>query len=143
MKKLFGKGFSMELQVGVKVLLKNKQGKFLLLKRSLKKYPNIIGNWDIVGGRINPGISLIENLKREVQEEIGLELQDRPKLIAAQDIIKEGKHVVRLTFKAMISGNPKLDKEENTEYKWLTLNQLKEFNDLDYYFKQIVNDIKS
>jgi len=36
------------LQVGVKALLKNKQGKYLLLKRSSVKYPEVEGHWDIV-----------------------------------------------------------------------------------------------
>lgn len=40
----------MELQVGVKVLLKNKEGNYLLLRRSLKKYPGVKGRWDIAGG---------------------------------------------------------------------------------------------
>jgi ADP-ribose pyrophosphatase YjhB (NUDIX family) len=65
----------MILQVGVKVLLKNKQGKYLLLKRSLKKYPNVVGTWDIVGGRIDLGVPLVENLKREVKEEVGFDLK--------------------------------------------------------------------
>lgn len=56
------------LQVGVEILLKNDGGKFLLLRRSLQKYPKIKGRWDIVGGRINPGATLLENLKREVKE---------------------------------------------------------------------------
>ena len=54
------------LQVGVKILLKNSDGKFLLLRRSLEKYPEIKGRWDIVGGRIDPGIALKENLIREM-----------------------------------------------------------------------------
>jgi len=49
------------LQVGVKALLQNSEGKYLLLRRSLEKYPEIKGRWDIVGGRIDPGSILIEN----------------------------------------------------------------------------------
>src|SRR3989344_8931904 len=88
-----------DLQVGVKILLKNKDGKYLLLRRSLKKYPEIQGRWDIVGGRINPGSTLLENLKREVKEETGLTLTGTPRLLAAQDILRNnGRHVVRLTY---------------------------------------------
>jgi len=43
------------LQVGVKILLQNQKNKYLLLRRSLEKYPEIQGRWDIVGGRINTG----------------------------------------------------------------------------------------
>jgi len=67
----------MELQVGVKVLLRNREGKYLLWRRSLIKYPNIGHKWDIVGGRINPGIALLDNLKREVKEETNLDLAGR------------------------------------------------------------------
>ena len=56
----------MELQVGVKVLLKNPEGKYLLLQRNIEKYPEMKNrsHWDIVGGRINLGTELIANLKR-------------------------------------------------------------------------------
>lgn len=80
------KNNSKELQVGVKILLKNKEGRYLLLRRSLEKYPTATGRWDIVGGRIEAGKNLTENLKREIKEETGLELIGEPKLIAAQDI---------------------------------------------------------
>ena len=50
------------LQVGVKALLQNKEGKYLLLRRSKEKYKEVEGEWDIVGGRINPGSDLLENL---------------------------------------------------------------------------------
>lgn len=54
----------LKLQVGVKIFLKNKDGKYLLVKRSPEKYKNVRGDWDIVGGRIEMGSTLIENLKR-------------------------------------------------------------------------------
>jgi ADP-ribose pyrophosphatase YjhB (NUDIX family) len=79
----------MLLQVGVKVLLKNSEGKFLLVRRNPKKYPDVGAQWDIVGGRIDPGSKLIENLKREVLEETGLALSQPVKLVAAQDILRE------------------------------------------------------
>ncbi len=55
------------LQVGVKALLKNPQGKYLLLHRSAKKYPEVRNAWDIVGGRIEPGTALADNLRREIK----------------------------------------------------------------------------
>jgi len=76
----------MELQVGVKVLLRNKEGKYLLVRRSSEKYPEVGATWDLVGGRIDAGTLLQENLKREVKEEIGLTLKKEPMIVAAQDI---------------------------------------------------------
>ncbi len=129
------------LQVGVKVLLKNRDGKYLLMRSNPNKYPEKGGRWDIVGGRINPGTTLIENLKREVKEEANLDLVDEPQLMAAQDILRvTGRHVVRLTYVANIDGEPTID-EESTEYKWFTADEIKSLSDeeLDIYFKELVD----
>ncbi len=129
----------MELQVGVKALLKNKEGKYLLLRRSSEKYPEVGEKWDIVGGRINPGESLLQNLKREVKEETNLDLVAEPKLAAAQDILRvPGKHVVRLTYVGEIDGEPKLD-GDHTEFGWFTMAEMKKLEKLDSYFKELLN----
>lgn len=132
----------MELQVGVKALLKNSEGKYLLVRRNPKKYPEVGPKWDIVGGRINPGSPLFENLQREVREEVGLELIEKPQLIAAQDILKiPDRHVVRLTFIGRIEGQPTID-EEHTEAKWFTSQEIKSLksDELDSYFWALIGE---
>lgn len=131
----------MELQVGVKILLRNSQGKYLLVRRSLEKYPEVGDHqWDIVGGRIDPGFPLLDNLKREIKEEIGLDLVNEPRLVAAQDILRiSDRHVVRLTYVGEIHGEPKLDPDEHSEYGWFTLHEMKNLQGLDLYFKEILN----
>jgi ADP-ribose pyrophosphatase YjhB (NUDIX family) len=129
------------LQVGVKILLKNREGKFLLLRRSADKYPEVVKPWDIVGGRIIPGTALLENLKREIEEETGLNLVGSPKLLAAQDIFrKPGHHVVRLTYLGEAEGEINLDREEHDEFCWCDLGELKEREDADEYLKEVLND---
>lgn len=128
----------MILQVGVKVLLKNKEGKFLLVRRNPEKYPDVGSEWDIVGGRIEPGSKLIDNLKREVMEEVSLELKSEVKLIMAQDILRTEKHVVRLTFTGEIEGEPKVS-EEHLEAKWFSADEIKNLPtaELGKYFKDL------
>ncbi len=129
-----------KLQVGVKALLQNKEGKYLLLRRSLEKYPEIQGRWDIVGGRIDPGTTLIENLKREIREETNLELTGEPMLIAAQDIIPNSeKHVVRLTYIGKAEGGVKLDTSENDMYQWCTLGEIEGMEGVDRYFRELLD----
>ena len=129
-----------ELQVGVKILLQNKDGKYLLLHRSKEKYPDASGRWDIVGGRINPGQVLIDNLKREVQEETGLKIAGEPELIAAQDILKmPGRHIVRLTYSGIAEGEVSLDTTENDKYEWFDREQIKQLQDLDIYLKELLD----
>lgn len=129
------------LQVGVKALLRNKRGEYLLLRRSLEKYPEIKGRWDIVGGRIDPGTPLIDNLRREIKEETGLELRGEPKLLIAQDILRNPqKHVVRLTYLGEADGEIALDTGENDQYKWYSWDELLHLDDVDMYFKQVLDD---
>ncbi len=128
------------LQVGVKAFLKNKEGKYLIIKRSPIKYPNVTDCWDIVGGRIDPGTILVENLKREISEETQLSMATEPRLIFAQDIIPNPeKHIVRLTYIADVEGEPVLDTEENTEYRWLTVDEMKAEENLDKYVRGILD----
>ena len=131
----------MILQVGVKILLKNKEDKYLLVRRSSEKYREVGAVWDIVGGRIEAGTALLENLKREIFEETKLELIGEPKLIAAQDILKLDKHVVRLTYIGEAQGDVILD-EENTEYKWFRREELYQIEELDAYLKEVLKSIE-
>ncbi|MBI3273879.1 MAG: NUDIX domain-containing protein [Candidatus Colwellbacteria bacterium] len=132
----------MELQVGVKALLKNNDGKYLLLKRSPEKYPEVSEKeqWDIPGGRINIGSPLLDNLKREIKEEISLDLIGEPQLITAQDILRiPGRHVVRLTYVGLVNGNPKLS-EDHSEFRWFTREELENLEDLDEYLKELLKN---
>lgn len=132
---------SIVLQVGVKALLKNPQGKLLLVMRSTKAYPDAACGWESVGGRITAGISLLENLKREIEEETGITKVGNFKLIAAQDILRIAeKHVVRLTYTADVKDEKViLDINENTDYVWLTLEELRKQPNLEPYLKELVN----
>jgi 8-oxo-dGTP pyrophosphatase MutT (NUDIX family) len=132
----------MTLQVGVKVLLRNSEGKVLVLKRSAR-YGVVEGSWDIPGGRIDPGTTLAENLTREVQEETGLTLTAEPKLIAAQDLLPKSdapKHIVRLTYVGYADGEPVLDGVEHTEHRWVPFQELSSLENLDGYLKALIDD---
>ena len=127
------------LQVGVKIFLQNEKGEYLLLKKSPNHYPGIDFVWDIPGGRINAGSPLMENLKREVMEETGIELNCTPRLITAQDIIRNDKHVVRLTYVGTTNAQPKLDGKEHTGFEWFSRSALSNLKGLDSYIAEVVN----
>lgn len=128
----------MELQVGVKILLRNSEGKFLLVRRNPEKYPEVGAKWDLVGGRIKPGNSLIDNLRREIKEEMGLDYQGVPRLVAAQDILKSAdRHIVRLTYVGEIDVEPVID-EDHLEARWFRVEEIKSLKDLDGYFRELM-----
>ncbi len=132
----------MDLQVGVKILLKNKEGKYLLVRRSAEKYPEVGAKWDIVGGRIDPGSTLVDNLKREVMEETGLEINGKPKLIEAQDILRvEGRHVLRLTYIGEADGEVVIS-DEHDQYGWFSIEEIEKLEPMDIYFKEVIKLIK-
>ena len=80
----------------------------------------------------------MENIKREVFEETRLSVVGDLKLIGAQDIIRlPKKHIVRLTFSASTSGEPILN-EEHLEFKWVTLEEMKNIQELDEFTREIL-----
>ena len=101
----------MELQVGVKALIKDGEGRFLFLKRALPYKGETEPRWELPGGRIEPGEPIFQALAREIKEETGLTMKGEPKILYAQDILRiNEKHIVRLTFETQAElGEIKLD----------------------------------
>jgi len=133
----------MKLQVGVKVLIKNSDNKYLLLQRALAMDNETEAHWDIPGGRIEPEEPLLEALSREISEETGLTLTSMPRLLGAQDIFVSAKelHVVRLTYVADGGGEAVMSHEhQNT--KWASLDEALDVN-LDPYLREILSQQKN
>jgi ADP-ribose pyrophosphatase YjhB (NUDIX family) len=60
--------------LGVKALIRNEEGKILLLKvnQAAFKNPHTEDYWDIPGGRVIIGHTIEETLSREIEEETGI-----------------------------------------------------------------------
>ncbi len=114
----------MNLQVGVKVILKNNEGAYLLMRRSEAFHNETEPHWDIPGGRIDPSEALETALRREVMEETGLTVEGNFTLLAAQDIFVKAKdlHVVRLTYTSSASGEINIS-DEHQEVQWANREQ--------------------
>jgi 8-oxo-dGTP diphosphatase len=121
----------MNLQVGVKALIKNSKDEYLFMRRSTILATDVSEpSWDIPGGRIESNEYLPEALKREIQEEVGYEIQSTPMLIAAQDIFVPAKelHVVRLTYTLKEDIDNIALSDEHEEYVWVHESQLETVN---------------
>ncbi|MBI2578558.1 MAG: NUDIX domain-containing protein [Candidatus Aenigmarchaeota archaeon] len=100
------------------------QGNKILLGR--RKGSHGEGEWSGFGGHVEFGETLEECAKREVKEEVGLEVGNL-RLLCISDIMKYGKkHYVDVEFTAKIkSGKPRIvDKENISELKWFDLKNL-------------------
>lgn len=95
--------------VGVGALIFNNEGKLLLsLRGPLAK--NERGKWEIPGGAIEFGETLEEGLKREMKEEIGVEIEVIKMLQVADHILpEEGQHWVSPTYLCkIVKGTPEI-----------------------------------
>tara|TARA_B100000282_G_C31715835_1_gene483470 strand:+ start:1280 stop:1681 length:402 start_codon:yes stop_codon:yes gene_type:complete len=98
-----------------KVILINEKKEVLLLKRSnyLEKYAN---EWDLPGGHLKLGESLVQGLTREVKEETGLSIKNPTYFTKIEDHLH--------FFTALFTKQKILLSSEHTEYKFFNKEQL-------------------
>ena len=124
------------------IILDTKEMKFLILKRSSKEVHGK-GKWTVAGGTIDDSDwkeipskydfplwydVAIRALKREVLEETGLTILNPVYLCDCVFIHKTGVPEIVLSFYAThFKGTVKLSKE-HTEYAWITVDEMKNYN---------------
>jgi 8-oxo-dGTP pyrophosphatase MutT (NUDIX family) len=57
-------------QIGIKAVIQNEKGEILLL--AVPQWGDNPAHWDFPGGRMEPGETFEQTLRRELQEEIGI-----------------------------------------------------------------------
>ncbi len=120
--------FQRTLQVGVKALIKNDRGEYLLFQRREPRPAEQRTIWEIPGGRIKLGEETQAALAREIAEETGLALQKVERCVGVQSILRNPKlHVVRNTFEVEVSGELKafVANDEHDKAEWFSLVQIK------------------
>lgn len=132
----------MQLQIGVKLLIKNNEDAYLLLQRTDVLSDNVENAWDIPGGRINPSEDLQTALDREIQEETGVTLTATPELLAAQDIFATNRdlHVVRLTYRVDADPTDIILSHEHQAYRWVSLEDALILN-VEPYLKKVLQQL--
>ena len=102
--------------------MQNKDGKFLIQKRSKEKN----GLWALTGGHTKSGQTSIEGILDEVKEEIGLDISNE-EIVQFEKIRKE-KAFYNLFYVKMEfdESKIKLQKSEVDDYKIASLNEIEE-----------------
>lgn len=104
----------------------NSKGEVLLSKRS-KNTRNEHGKWEAPGGQVHFGETRKQAVKREIKEELGIEIKIIRVLHVADEILKKDKqHWLPTTFLVEIrKGRPKImEPEKCDEIKWFSLDKL-------------------
>ncbi|MEO6761359.1 MAG: NUDIX hydrolase [Candidatus Saccharimonadales bacterium] len=113
----------MDNQVDVKAVIKNSDGKFLIVREG--------DRWQAVGGRLEKGEKLEEGLRRETKEETGITEIKVGKIIHVDEWFSkpegELKHIVALFFLCEVNSNEVILSEEHQEYLWVAPNELERF----------------
>jgi len=129
-----------------------KDGKYLITRRSKtrKRFP---GEWAVPGGHleIDDYIDLPKDkkgywrnvleqaLKREVQEEVGLEIDKLEYVTTLATVHQDGNSSMVISFSAEHkSGEVKLQKKETDDFRWVSLEEAKGYSLLDGIYDELV-----
>lgn len=113
-----------KILVGVKAVIVN-EGKVLIIKRSkIAHYSG--GTWEPVGGKVEFGEDLEAALKREVMEEVGLEITVNHILYAASFKIDSYRQMVILAYLCKSKNTVVKLSSEHEDYRWADANELKQ-----------------
>jgi mutator protein MutT len=112
--------------VGGGILILNDKNQALLMKRG-KNASNEVGYWTQPGGTIEFGEKAVDGLKREIKEELDINVDIWGYLPHVDHIIKKEKqHWIAIIYLAKIkSGIPKImEPHKCAEIKWFNLKKL-------------------
>jgi 8-oxo-dGTP diphosphatase len=99
-----------------------RDGHILLAKRA--RAPKI-GEWDLIGGFVEPGETVPEAARREAREEIGLEIAGLKRLHQAPGEYVPGKPTLNFMYVASVEGEP-TPSDDVAEVRWFALDALPE-----------------
>ncbi len=128
-----------------------KSGKFLIIKRSKNKrrFPCM---WTVPGGKLeisdyinlpkdseNYWYNVLEKvLRREVYEEVGIEIKNIEYLTSLSTIHSDGNPSLVISCKAdYLSGDIKLQKDEADDYAWVNLKEAKKYELIDGIYDEL------
>jgi len=112
--------------VGVAAVILDDKNQVLLQKRG-KKAKNEVGKWKLPGGQIEYGENSVRALKRELKEELDVEVEIKKQIFCLDDIIiDEGQHWLTPFYLCqIIKGKPRnMEKDKTETIKWFSLTDL-------------------
>lgn len=113
-------------QVAVGVIKQN--GKFLICQR--KRGGRYELKWEFPGGKIEPGEDIEHCLRRELREELGIEIETVER-VEILDAYYEDGGLFRVSYCFVTGINGALQNKAFEQIRWVTLTELKEIDMLE------------
>jgi A/G-specific adenine glycosylase len=108
--------------IGVAVIW-NEEGLVLIDKR---KADGLLGGlWEFPGGKVEPGETVEACIQREIQEELGIEIEVRDRVITIDHAYSHFKVTLNVFNCGLIRGEPSAI--ECDEVRWVTLEEIEQF----------------
>ena len=139
-------------EIVVDCLIENEKGQILVQKRSKNRrlFP---GCWDLIGGHVDDGDTILETISKEIKEETNLELESILQIlgqtqwqvpIESRRENEKDKIILQFLVKVENYENLKLETEKATEFRWIGQNEdlefLKENRTEDFYIHNMVKN---
>jgi 8-oxo-dGTP diphosphatase len=112
----------MPLLLSVKVLIRDGEGRCLVLRRAMSSKGNP-GKWDFPGGKVDPGESIDQSARREVLEETGLEIAIG-RVMGAAESESPSNRVAYLILEGHVQSNAVQLSTEHEDYAWVEPGEL-------------------
>lgn len=120
------------------------RGKFLLAQRGMNEVHKP-GAWSVPGGKVEDEKTahVVENtLKKEIKEEVGLDITDDIELIYNNTFQRvDGAHVVNLTFLCHALSDAAQSLEDTAQVQWLTPEELKNFPNAEDFLRIEIEEL--
>lgn len=108
-------------------MISHSDGTYLILRRSNTDVRRP-GDWDLPGGRLDPGETLDAGALREIEEEIGISPSDLLVRYSSCRIIDEAKNnlnYMQLIYSATTDTKEMTLSDEHDQYEWLSAAEMK------------------
>jgi mutator protein MutT len=110
------------VDIGVAVIWNEKQE--ILIDQRLAE-DAFGGFWEFPGGKLEPDETIEECIKREIKEELDIEIRVREKLVNIDHIYPRVRVILHVYNCDFVSGNPV--PIESSEIRWVNVNELDQY----------------
>lgn len=97
-----------------------REDKVLAMRRAASKDAGP-GLWETLSGRVDLGEDPLDTVKREIQEECGLEVRVHPRPVTSYYAERNGEPMIVIVYRADYHAGEVVLSEEHDDYAWLSL----------------------